>query len=270
MGEFGTHGVDAEKEKTFEQTMSELSTSVRRLLPEYNLEYYKKTDEMHCDVEKPGGSKFTEVGNILEVLKKDAARIDSGVEKRTDDRESFLAMGVSEKAFLPAAKTSGQPEGLPEALYYKVDGVKGKLGVIQLKDLIQDENTPVIVRREKSVIDDKTGKEKVPCSFSIIQKSLADAPDVDFATVIIGREGGENGKNELWTIHPGAPIRAAEGDFIKGSESLPGPKEGERQRVICMTVGKLLKTGKMTENDYVKIMIGDPTSIMDQYEVLEN
>ena len=270
MNEFRASSASVEKGKTFEQTIQDFSASVRRLIPEQNMEYYKKTNEMHCDMEKPGGSKFTEIGNILEVIKKDASRIDNGVDKRKDDREAFLAMGVDEKAFLPATKTSEQPSGLPEALYFKVDGIKGKLGVIQLKDLLQYRNSPVIVRREKSVINEQTGKEKVPCSFSIIRESMDKLPDVDFATVIIGREGGEEGKNELWTVHPGAPIKPAEGDFIKGSESLPGPIEGEKQKVIRMTVGELLATGKMTENDYVKITIGDFSSIMNQYEVLES
>ncbi|MDD4332788.1 MAG: hypothetical protein PHT51_01625 [Patescibacteria group bacterium] len=254
----------AEKEKTFDQTLSELPDSVKQLIPDNNLGYYKKTSEMHCDTKKPGGSKFTEIGNILEVLKKDAPKIDTGVEKRTDDREALLAVGASERAFLPATKTPGQPEGLPEALYFKVDGFKGKLGIIQLKDL--DPNTKIIIRREKSVIDEKTGKEKVPCSFSVVKETVEDMPDVDFATVIIGREGGENGNNELWTIHPGAPIKSSEGDFIAGSETLSGPKEGEKQKVIIITAGELLKTEKMTENDYVKIINGKENDIIDQYE----
>lgn len=182
----------AEKEKTFEQTLSELSASIKKLIPENNLEYYKKTSEMHCDTKKPGGSKFMEIGNILEVIKKDSARINSGVEKRIDDREELLALGASERAFLPDTKTFGQPEGLSEALYYKVDGFKGKLGIVQLKEL--DLETKIIVRREKSAIDEKTGKEKVPCSFSIVKKTIDDMLDVDFATVVIGREGGDAGR----------------------------------------------------------------------------
>lgn len=265
MTDFKIPTVGAEKEKTFNQTLSELSASIRKLIPEESLEYYKKTSEMHCDTKKPGGSKFTEIGNILEVIKKDASRIDRGVEKRTDDRDAFLAMGVSEKAFLPAIKTPDMPEGLPEALYFKVDGLKGKLGIIQLKDLTPD--TKVIVRREKSMIDEKTGKERVPCSFSVVKKSIEDMPDTDFATIIVGREGGENGKNEIWTVHPGAPIRSSEGDFIAGSETLPGPKEGEKQQVIVITVEELLKTGKMTEQDYVKIVNGDEDDFIDSFEI---
>lgn len=253
------------KEKKFDETIWELPASVRKLLPEANMAYYKKTSEMHCDTTKPGGSKFTEIGNILEVLKKNAFKISDGVKERIDDREVFKAMGVNERVFLPATKTPEQPEGLPEALYYKIEGFKGKLGIVQLKDL--EPSTKIIIRREKSVVDEKTGKEKVPCSFSVIKGSIDEMPDVDFATVIVGREGGENGKNELWTIHPGAPIRSSEGDFIPGSENLKGPEEGKKQKIILTTVKELLGNGKMTENDYVKIINGKEEEIINQYEL---
>jgi hypothetical protein len=92
-------------------------------------------------------------------------------------------------------------------------------------------------------------------------------PDCDFATVIIGREGGEQGKDELWTIHPGAPIRTAQGDFIPGSENLPGPQEGVKQKAMILKVKDLLASGKMSENDYVKIVSGKEEDVLSQYEL---
>lgn len=246
-----------------DETLSKLPADVRVLLPDNNLDYYKKTSEMHCDTSKPGGSKFLEVPNILKVLEKDGGRISDLVKRREDDRQAFLDSGVEAQVFLPATKNPGDPEGLPEALYYKVEGLKGKLGIIQLQEL--DPETPVIVRREKSVKDEQ-GNEKVPCSFSITKETLEDMPDSDFATVIVGREGGEQGKDEVWTIHPGAPIRTAQGDFLQGSEGLPGPQEGEKQRIMVVKVKDLLASGKMTERDYVKIMPGKLEEVLAQYE----
>jgi hypothetical protein len=250
---------DKQKGETIEETLQELPQNVRDLIPDSNMGYYKSTNEMHCDVSKPGGSKFLEIANIFEVLDRDGLRIADMVAERTDDREALLKAGTDPKAFLPATKGTGAPEGLPEALYYKVEGIKGKLGIIQLKEL--DPKTQIIIRREKSSKDEH-GKEKVPCSFSIIRESVDDMPDCDFATVIVGREGGEKGKNELWTIHPGAPIRAAQGDFVSGSENLQGPEEGKKQEVMVATVEDLLKSNKMTEADYVKIITGKQEEIL--------
>jgi hypothetical protein len=253
-----------EKGESLEDTLSKLPASVRSLIPDSNLEYYKNTSNAHCDVSRPGGSKFLEISNIFKVLERDGARISEQVKKRQDDRQIFLEAGVDQSVFLPATKNPGDPEGLPEALYYKVEGLKGKLGIVQLQEL--DPETTVLVRREKSVKDEQ-GNEKVPCSFSVIRETLEDMPDCDFATVIIGREGGEQGKDELWTIHPGAPIRTAQGDFIPGSENLPGPQEGVKQKAMILKVKDLLASGKMSENDYVKIVSGKEEDVLSQYEL---
>ena len=119
--------------ETLEATLSELPQNVRDLIPEPNMGYYKSTNEMHCDISKPGGSKFFEIDNIFEILDKDGLRIADMVAKREDDRKTFLDAGVNPKAFLPAKKGSDAPAGLPEALYYKVEGFNGKLGVVQIK-----------------------------------------------------------------------------------------------------------------------------------------
>jgi len=214
-------------------------------------------------LEQLGGSKFTEIANIFEVLEKDGVRIAEAVKARTDDREALLRAGASERAFLPSTKAEADPEGLPEALYYKVDGVKGKLGIEKIGNL--DPATRILVRREKSAKDDQ-GREKVPCSFTVIQGNPEDMPDTDYATVIVGREGGDKAKDELWTIHPGAPIRAAQGDFLSGSESLPGPEDGKKQRVMVTTVQELLNSGRMTKDDYVKIVPGSLDASLSQYE----
>ncbi len=248
---------------SFSQTLSGLPADLRHLLPESSLPYLLKTNEMHCDATKPGGSKFTEVENILEVLLKDASRIAEKLKQRTDDRAALIAAGASDRAFLPATKTAQHSATLPEALYYKVDGVKGQLNIIQLKDLSPD--TKIIVRREKSLINSQ-GKETAPCSFSIVLPDASAMPLVDFATVIIGRKGDEPRKDELWTIHPGAPIKSVENDFIPGSELLPPPIEGEKQKIIVLTVAELLRTNQFQPDNYVKIIIGDENEKLSQYE----
>lgn len=260
---------DAQKGETIEETLENLPQNVRDLILDRNMDYYRNTNEMHCDVSKPGGSKFLEresggVNNIFEVLDRDGLRIADMVAKREDDRKALLDAGTDPKAFLPATRGTGASESLPEALYFKVEGIKGKLGIIQLKEL--DPKTQVVIRREKSAKDEK-GKEKVPCSFSIVRESVDDMPDCDFATVIVGREGGEKGKNELWTIHPGAPIRAAQGDFMPGSEKLQGQEEGKKQEVMVATVEDLLTSEKMTEQDYIKIITGKSEEVLSQYKI---
>lgn len=255
-----------ENSETLEQTWAQLPADTQNLVPAQNMGYYQRTNEMHCDTSKPGGSKFLEIANIFKVLEKDGGRIADMVKARVDDRQAYLDSGVDSRVFLPAVKSPTDPEKLPEALYYKVEGLKGKLGIVQLKQL--DPDTDVIIRREKSIKDNQ-GKEKVPCSFSIIKESLDEMPDTDFATVIIGREGGAAGKDAVWTIHPGAPIRPTEGDFITGSESLPGPQEGIRQKVILVKVRDLLASGKITDDDYVKIIPGKTEEVLAQYEVTQ-
>ncbi len=258
-----------EKEPSFEkpslrEIWEKLPPEIKKLIPEENLGYYNGTNEMHCDLSMPGGSKFLEAGTIFDVLEGNE-QIAKLVEKRDDHREALLRAGADEAAFLPATKGGDDPEGLPEALYYMIENVKGKLGIIQLKEL--DPNTQVVIRREKSMKNEQ-GEEQVPCSFSVIKENMNEMPDTDFATVIIGRKGGKEGKDELWTIHPGIPVRPAQGDFIEGSEKLQGPEDGVRQEVMISTVEDLLKSGHMKEDDYVKIIIGDKKEVLSKYEIM--
>jgi hypothetical protein len=251
--------------QSFTQTLSKLPADLRQLLPENSLTYLLQTNEMHCNPNKPGGSKFTEVGNILEVLLKDASRIAEKIKQRQDDRDALIAAGASEHAFLPATKNENHPATLPEALYYKIDGVKGKLNIIQLKNL--NPNTKIIIRREKSLLNSQ-GQEKSPCSFSVVFPNDTKSPKIDFATIIIGRAESEPRKDTLWTIHPGVPIKPIENDFIPGSESLPPPIEGKKQKVIIITAAELLATKQFQPDDYIKIIINDENKILSQYEQL--
>jgi hypothetical protein len=250
--------------KSLQVTLENLPPAIRDLIPDDNLDYYKKTNEMHCDISSPGGSKFIEIENIFKVFDVAGVKIAKMIEKREDDRESLLVAGADQTAFLPATRGNNDPEGLPEALYYMVENIKGKIGIIQLKDLSLD--TQIIIRREKSVKDEE-GLEKVPCSLSVIKESIEDMPDTDFATVIIGRKNSKEGKNELWSIHPGIPVRPAQSDFIKGSEELPGPEEGVLQKIMTIKVKDLLDSGQMKGEDYVKIIVGNQSEILSQYDI---
>lgn len=266
---------ETNNKRTIEETLDTLPEEIRRYFPyrpddpsgEDPYEYIKRMNEMHTDTDKPGGSKFIEVENILEVLRNDAERIAQQIEARQDDREALLAAGANEASFLPATKEDGMPDGLPEALYYKIDGIQGKLGVVKLSEI--DPEQVVIVRREKSY-KNEDGVEQVPCSFTTIVPDLENMPDTDYATAIFGREGGDTGKDELWTIHPGPPIRPAQFDVIPGSSDLPAPgdvAEGEKQEVIITTVRELLDSENITESDYIKVMPGDMASILENYTV---
>jgi hypothetical protein len=252
-----------------ETTLKELPDEIKSIIPstDEDLDYFRNTNEMHTSLDKVGGSKFVGVENIFAVLKMDAERISKAIQERTDDREELLKMGADESSFLPDIKTEDMPEGLPEALYYKIDGVEGKLGIIKLNEL--DPDTKVLIQREKSSKDEE-GNERVPCSFTVIQGTFDDLPDTDFATAIVGREGEGD---ELWTIHPGAPIKTAQGDVVPGSEKMRAPSElteGEQQEAMVTTVGELIESGHMNEDDYVKIIPGDVDETIAQYNLVSN
>lgn len=147
------------------------------------------------------------------------------LEEREDDREELLKVGAPQDAFLPATKVEGMPEGLSEALYYKADGIKGKLKIVKLLELSPD--TKVKVLQEK---------ENAPLSYLAV---LEDEPEleVDFATIIIGRDP-KTQKEQVWTIHPGMPIKPVVLEaFVDGDE---------------ITVKDLLSSGLKTD-DYIKI-----------------
>jgi hypothetical protein len=240
--------------------------NIKPLMPESNLSYYETTNVMHCGPGE-GGSKFDDprVKNIIDVVEMREDLKDK-VAARKDDRDRLRELGASEQSFLPATKGADAPEGLPEALYYIVEGVEGRLGVTQLKDLQPE--TRVLVRREKGKSDPKE-KTYAPVSFTVINGSKEDMPKTDFATIIVGRNGGAEGKDEVWTVHPGAPVRPAMKEFpwtadLRSPEEVPA---GEKQEVRVMTVQELLEKADLGVEDYVKIVPGDFDKAIEQYRV---
>jgi len=208
-----------------------LPEKLQGLFPEEEWAYYEATNKMHCSEEETGGSKFNSaekggVDNILQVMQKYGEdKLIKKLEEREDDREELLKVGAPQNAFLPATKVEGMPESLPEALYYKVDGIKGKLKIVKLSDLSPD--TKVKVLQEK---------ENTPLSYLAVLEDDKE-PEVDFATIIIGRDP-KTKKEQVWTIHPGAPIKPAVLDvFVDGDE---------------VTVEDLLNAG-LKVDDYIKI-----------------
>lgn len=235
------------------ETIDKFPDDLQTLVPPENLPVLERTNQMHCGPEETGGSKFEGVGNILEIVAQDATRIIEGIHSRLDDRDVLMAAGASPDAFLPSSKAGDAPEGLPEALYFKVEGIPGSLRVAPLQDL--DPSTPIVVMREKSR-KDENGVEQVPASFTAFL-GKEEFPQTDFATVIVGRNGGESGQNQLWTVHPGAPIRPATGDFFEGSDKLVPPVEGEPTPIIVKTIAELIESGQMTPESHVKLSSGD-------------
>lgn len=250
------------------ESYKELPNDLQQLLPEANMSYYGSTDRMHCGPGE-GGSKFEDsrVTNIFEVI---AMRGDlpERVAERADDREALKAAGAPDSAFLPATKGPDAPAGLPEALYYKVEGVEGRLGIIQVSELPSD--TKVLMSREKGKSDPEE-KGYAPASLTVIRGAVEDMPKTDFATVIVGRSGGEAGSNEVWTVHPGAPIRPAMVKEHEWTSDLRSPeelKEGEKQAVRVMTVAELMEKAGLKPEDYVKLAPGDMEKTLEAYDVL--
>lgn len=115
----------APKAPTFAQRLEALPESVRPLLPPENAEYLARTNDMHCNPDAPGGSKFAPaaeggVDNILQVVERMGVdELARRVAAREDDREALLAAGTREDAFLPATKREGDPEGPPKRCIIK-------------------------------------------------------------------------------------------------------------------------------------------------------
>ena len=253
---------EVERSVSLRDTRMKMSQELQVLVPEEMLDYYERTNEMHCGPGE-GGSKFEDASNIFEVIAQ-VPDLAQRVNDREDDREALLAAGAPESAFLPATKGSDHPEGLPEALYFKVEGVEGRLGIVQLSELPKD--TRILVRREKGESDpDEKGYN--PVSFTAIQGAESDMPKTDYATVIVGRA---NDEEAVWTTHPGAPIRPASGEF-DWSKDLVSPEktgEGQKQEVMVVTVKELLKKTDMSLEDYIKIVPGDMDEALEKYDVV--
>lgn len=243
-----------------------LPPKLKALMPETNLSYYEATNQMHCG-QGEGGSKFTDpdVKNILDVVGL-RQNLVLAVTNRVDDRAELIAAGAPENAFLPATKGPDAPEGLPEALYFKVEGVEGRLGVIKLGELHPD--TRLLVRREKGKSNPEDKKTYAPVSFTAIQGTAEDMPKTNFATVIVGRSPG--GSDELWTVHPGSPVRPVMGEY-SFTQGLLGPDElatGEKQPVRVMTVEEIKKMAGLNDSDYVKIIPGDFEDMTEKYQIV--
>lgn len=243
-----------------------LHPETKVLLPDRNYSHLEQTNAMHCGPGE-GGSKFTDarVRNVLDVVNM-RADLAEKVQAREDDRDALKALGVSDRAFLPSTKTEGMPVGLPEALYYKVDGVEGRLGIIQIDEV--PAGTKVLIRREKGVSDKENVGSYAPVSLTAICGALEEMPKTDFATIIVGREA--DGVNEIWTVHPGAPIRPMMTEFDL-SRGLSGPgevAEGAKQPVRLVTIEQLRALPEPAGKDYIKITPGNIDEIAAQYNVL--
>lgn len=258
---------EQERGGTFKDQWMRLSPDLKKLLPQENLSYLEKTNQMHCGPGE-GGSKFDDpkVDSIFDVVGMREG-LSEAVSERKDDREALIAAGAPQDAFLPAVKGADAPPGLPEALYFKVDGVEGRLGIIRVSELSPE--TRVLVRREKGKSDPSDRKTYAPVSFTVIQGTVEDMPKTDFATVIIGRDGGDESTNAVWTVHPGAPIRPAGGEFpftsgLLGPDEVP---EGEKQPARVMTIAELKSMANLGEKDFVKIIPGNLEETVSKYQL---
>lgn len=244
-----------EAKLSLQETLAALPADIKGLLPDDNMPDYDRTNQMHCGP-GTGGSKFEDprIRNIFDVVRM-APKLRERVDARQDDREALAAVGTAPSSFLPATKGPDAPSGLPEALYYKVDGIKGRLGIIKIGELSPE--TRVLVRREKGTKDQENKPRYCPASFTVIQGTPEDMPKTDFATVIVGRDALEHGPgpDAVWTVHPGSPIRPIIKDY-EFTADLAGPEE-EGPKYIVMTVAELKEKTQLSDDDYIKIAPGD-------------
>lgn len=250
-------------QETTRDTYLKLSPDLKKFIPEKYLSMYEGTSVMHCDQNAPGGSKFHDVSNILQVLERiKGDQMVARIKACEDDREKLLSLGAPERAFLPAPQGEKLAEGIPNALYYKIEGVEGELRIDKIKNLPVD--TKVVVCREKG-IRDQTSREYAAASLTAVIGER-EFPKVNFATAIFGRDPGTN-EDELWTVHPGLPIRPALKDF-PWSANLAGPQETDGEKgVIVTTVGKLIESG-LTSEDYIKVSHGTLEDVVNGQSII--
>lgn len=257
------------EESSVRDAILSLPPDVRALMPDTDLKYYEQTNRAHVKA-GGGGSKFTDpsIHTIVDVVVR-VQDLAERVANRTDDREALLAAGASQSSFLPATRSPEMSATLPEALYYKVDGVEGRLGIIRLSDL--DPDTPVFVQREKGFSDPTNLQRYTPTSITVITTN--ELPATNFATVIVGREPDpRHADDTVWTVHPGPPVRPSsyqESDWTSDLLSSAELGSDEQPPLRRMTVGELLERSELGPNDYVKIVQGDPTTIIGDRPVVD-
>lgn len=258
-----------EKGLSLWDTRMTLPHDVQGLLPDSFRAHYERTNSQHTG-EGLGGSTFSpEVGNVFEVVAR-RPDIAEHVRERTDDRKALLRRGATEDAFVPAIRSSSADSPV-EALYYLVEGVEGRLGVIRLSELPRDAN--VLVRREKG-----TGKQHTPgyapVSITYIGGSAEQMPKTNFASIVVGRdydrEGNVVSNNAVWTVHPGPPIRSGRYQEYPWTKDLLGPDEippGGKQHAKIMTVGEAMEKFGLTRDDYIKIVPGSMDEMTKRYDI---
>jgi len=236
------------------------------LLPDAYRPYYEKTNAMHCGAGE-GGSKFVDprVRSIFDVVGM-APELAQRVRERKDDRERLLAAGAAESAFLPAIKGPEAPSGLPEALYFLVDHVEGRLGVVPVSE-VSDE-TPVMVRREKG--HGRVGEEGyAPVSLTVMRgRSMEDMPHTQIATIVVGRDydaqGNRVSDDVVWTVFPGLPSRPMRYAEYPWTQDLDDPN---KIRVMSMREAK--EKFSLKPDDTVKVVPGDMNAFLSVHTIVK-
>lgn len=162
--------------------------------------YYDALDDQHFGA-GASASNFTELGSAAEALAECIRQ--RGIEGC--DREKLLAAGVD-----PAALLSFE-----ECRYWMFEAA-GQLGVISVDEV--DGQAMVELVREKpgaSMSWVLTGFDSLGTAIQV------ERPTVNVAVAIVGIE---EGKEVLWTIHPGLPAPSGEGAAFEAAGYLEGDK----------------------------------------------
>lgn len=166
-------------------------TTTHSLLPADMADYHDAVDAKHFGAQAVGSAfdSLEGVAALLAVAEATRGSLDG------DDRDQLIAGGADPAAFLPQCR------------YLRVDGVRGRLGLIAAADL--DDAVEVMAVRTK---------EGAPCSLTVDGGSHP-RPAVGWATVIVGPRPDGNGE-VLWTAHPGGPVRPAVEDTLDDGATL--------------------------------------------------
>jgi len=199
--------------------------------------HINKIRQMHFDSKNTqGGSKFigqldsdgklTELDffSLLEDLLK---RHEDDIISRVDDRVYLMNNGAPVDAFAPSEI----------CLYYTFDAV-GELNIIRLGDLADD--TPVCVMIEKG--------NKI--SFGVVQEDNLPKQVTTSGTLIVGVI---DNRPEVWTVHPGYPIRPSTLETIEGKSDLIS-KLDSPDKYFVVPASFLKSHPELGPDKYIKVL----------------
>lgn len=166
---------------------------IRSLLPstEAAVQYFAATERKHFGSQSDPGSTFTDVDNLADLLS--LAHFQRG-NLDGDSRRSLIASGVHPDAFAAGVR-------------YLLVRTPGTVGILNTSTLHPDDTVTV-----------ERTKPNAPCT---VVTEVTTQPTAEYGVIIIGPDVDgftDDGRDVLYTAHPGPPTRPANSAVLDGYE----------------------------------------------------